>query len=50
MCSVDVYYKEHVSMHNDASSGGGRPIPSKSSTEPLFSLGYKIKFIGNLLQ
>ena len=28
MCAVSAYGKEHVSMPDDSSSGGGRPIPN----------------------
>ena len=31
MCAVDAYDKDHVPIHYDASSGGGRPMPITSS-------------------
>ena len=37
-------------MPSDASSGGGRPIPSASSKKAPYSLGPKINFIDNWLQ
>ena len=47
MCSANVYDKEHVTMPDDASSGGGLPMTSTSSKEALFSLVLNIKFIDN---
>ena len=50
MCSVDAYDKEHISIPDDVSSDGGRPMPSKSSKESLLSLGHTMNFIDNWLQ
>ena len=48
--SVDAYYKEHVSRHDDASRDGGRLMPSTSYKDSLSSLGHTIIFINNWLQ
>ena len=37
-------------MHNDASSGGGRPFQISSYKGALISLGQTINFIENMLQ
>ena len=50
MCAVDVYDKDHVTMHDDASSVGGRPIPSMSYKEACISIGHTIRFIDNCIQ
>ena len=50
MCYVDGYDKEHVPMSDDASNGGGIPIPSTLSKEALYSLGKTINFIENWIQ
>ena len=47
MCYVDAYYKKNVSMPDDASSGGGKPMSSMSFREEPFSLGQTNKFIDN---
>ena len=50
MCDTDAYYKDHLSMPTDASSGSGRPMLSKPyKLEPLL-LGQKINFIDNWIQ
>ena len=50
MCSVYAYGKDHVPMTSDASSGGGRSMPSTSSKKALYSLGHTINFLDNWLQ
>ena len=47
MCYADAYEKEHVSMTDDESSVGGRPMPNMSSKEAFFSLDHTIKFSDN---
>ena len=46
MCSIDAHEKEHQVYCDDGSSGGGRPLPSNSTTEAPDSLGATIDFIG----
>ena len=50
MCDVCAYYKEHVTMPDYASSGGGRPMTIKSQKGAIFALSQTIIFIDHWLQ
>ena len=50
MCAVDAYYKDHVSMPDDASSGIGIPMQIAPPKEALVSLSQTINFIDNSIQ
>ena len=50
MCDFYNYSKEHVSMPDDASSGGGIPITSMSYNKTLLSLVHTINSIDNWFQ
>ena len=50
MFDIDAYYKEHLPIHGDVSSGCVIPMPISSYKGALISLGHTIKFIGNWIQ
>ena len=46
MCYIDAHEKQKPSYFDDGSSGGGKSIPSNSTTESLDSLGEAFYLIG----
>ena len=45
MCSIGAHYIENPTLNDDASSGGGRQMPSYSKKCVLVSLGIALKFV-----
>ena len=50
ICSSEAYDRFHPTGNGDTSSGGGRPLPCKSTTEALTSIVHTLNFIDSWLQ
>ena len=50
MFAVDAYGKDKATIPDDASSGGGRPLPITPYKGSLISLGITINFIYNWIK
>ena len=48
MCSIEAHERDHKTINDDASSGGGMPLPSKSKKDVLLSFGLPLTFIFGL--